>query len=102
MNITKEICKSIYYSLIAPFLVLYIISYLKYYKKLIDNKEFVLATIFLICCSLLILYILNFVYLIYIVLKKKADKNITKNINKELELTKKIDLDKVLSINYVT
>ena len=100
MNITKEICKSIYYSLIAPFLVLYLVFYIKYYKTLIDNKEFILATVFLICCSLLILYILNFIYLIYIILKKKSIINETPN--KGSESTKKVDLNKVLSVNYVT
>ena len=70
-TLCKEIGKHIYYSFIAPILVLFMVYYFSYYDKIIENIRFVLAMQLLVCICLLVLYVINTIYLITRISKHK-------------------------------
>lgn len=109
-TIQKEIAKHIYYSFIAPILVIFLVYYFNYYQKIIDNIQFFLIIILLICICLLLLYVLNTLYLIILISKsfkesKKKDLNIDINKIKNAVLSNNVNKESpheiVYELNYV-
>ena len=117
-TLCKEIGKHIYYSFIAPILVLFMVYYFSYYDKIIENIRLVLSIQLLVCICLLVLYVLNTIYLLTRIskhrrcLKKKNNYQISSEINVENHIVQGIIIDEdennrlhpseiVCNVNYI-
>lgn len=74
--IKKEIFKNIYYTGILITCIIYNIYYFTNKDLMIDKIDFILGCFLLLSFSLIILYILNLIYLVYIIVKNKKYINI--------------------------
>ena len=66
-----EIFKNIYYSVLFVLLLVYNIYYFNYNDLLMENVTLLVAIFTLISISLIILYVINMIYLVFIIVKNR-------------------------------
>lgn len=67
--VKKELFKNIFYTILLIFLIVYNCYYFNNYDFLIKKSNIVLGCLVLLSFSLILLYILNLAYLIFIIIK---------------------------------